>query len=117
MQINNGVLLIFSTGGAITSKYYNVTVSKGIPFTLTCSSKCKSGSCQVVWTIDKKSLFVRNDKDYTVWSTPPYKDVQTHYLTVHSASSSTGYHCLLFAITGKIIDSAEQHVYVKEPGE
>lgn len=109
--------LILLTDGAITSKYYNVTVSKGIPFTLTCSSRCKSDSCQVVWTTDKMSVFVRNDKDHTVWSTPAYKDVQTHYLAVHSASSSTDYCCLLIGITGKILDSAEQHVYVKEPGE
>ena len=108
---------IFLTDGVITSQYCNVTVSKGIAFTLTCSSKCKSGSCEVVWTTDKMSVFVRNDKDHTIWSTPPYKHVQTHYLTVHSASSSTSYHCLLIAITGKILNSAEQRVYIKEPGE
>ena len=111
------MIVILLTDGVITSQYYNVTVSKGIAFTLTCSSKCKSGSCEVVWTTDKMSVFVRNDKYHTIWSTPPYKHEQTHYLTVHSASSSTSYHCLLIAITGKILDSAEQRVYIKEPGE
>ena len=62
-------------------------------------------------------MFVRNDKDHTVWSTPTYMDAQTHFLTINSASRSTDYHCLLIGITGRIIDSAEQHVYVKEPGE
>ena len=62
-------------------------------------------------------VFVKNDNEYTVWSAPPYKDVQSHHLTVHSPSSSTDYQCLLIRTTGKIIDSAEQHVYITEPGK
>ena len=63
-------------------------------------------------------MFVRNDQDHTVWSTPTYVYGRTNsFLTINSASRSTDYHCLLIAITGRIIDSAEQHVYVKEPGE
>ena len=105
--------------GVITSRYYNVTVSKGTPFSLICASKCRPGSCQVVWMTNKRSVFVKNNEEHTIWSVPPctYKDMETNYLTVHSASSSTVYHCLLIGINGRIIDSAEQHVYVTEPGK
>ena len=58
-----------------------------------------------------------NDNEHVMWSTPPYKDVQTHYLNVNSASISTSYSCSLVTVTGRIADSAQQNVYVKESGE
>lgn len=97
--------------------YHNVTVSEGMPFTIACSSTCKTGFCHVAWTTNKTSTFVKTDNEYTVRSTQPYKDTQSHYLTVHSARVATDYQCLLFAITGELIGSAEQRVYIKEPGE
>ena len=82
-----------------------------------CASKCKPGSCQVAWTTNNTSVFVKNNEEHTVWSVPSCKDMETNYLTVHSASSSTSYRCLLIGISGRIIDSADQHVYVTEPGK
>ena len=84
-----------------------------MPFTLRCLSRCRSDFCQVVWTTNK--AFVKSDKQHTISSSPPFKDTQSHHLTVHAADSSTDYQCSLIAITGRIIDSAKQHVYVKEP--
>ena len=103
----------------ITAKYYNITVSSGMPLTLACSSRCMPGFCQVMWTANKSSaeMLVSNDNEHVIWSTPPYKDVQTHYLNVNSASTSTSYNCSLVTITGRIADSAQQSVYVKESGE
>ena len=74
-----------------------------------------------MWTTNKSSAFVKNDNEHTVWSTQPSiidAQLQTHHLTVNSPSNSTihNYQCLLITITGKIVDSAEQRVYVTEPG-
>lgn len=102
--------------GAITPEQQNDTVLEGMPYTVTCSSRCKSGFCQVAWTTNKGSVFIENDQEHTIWSTPPYKDTQSHHLTVHSASSSADYRCLLISVTGTIIDSGEQRVDVREPG-
>ena len=103
--------------GAITAKYHNVTVSKGMPLTITCLSKCRSdSSCKVIWTTNK-TVFVRNDEEHTVWSTPPYKNTQAHHLSIYSAGKSSKYQCLLIDITGRIIDLAEQQVHVEELGE
>ena len=88
---------------------------KEMPFTLNCKSRCRSGLCQVMWTTNK--MFVKNGEEYTIWSTPPFKDTQSHHLTVHSASNSANYQCLLIDVTGRIIDSVEQHVEVKESGK
>ena len=41
--------------------------------------------------------------------------MQSHQLIVHTANSSTDYQCKLVSVTGRIIDSAEQYVDVKEP--
>ena len=103
----------------ITAKYYNITVSRRMPFTLACTSRCMSGFCQVMWTVNKTSakMFVSNENEHIIWSTPPHKDVQTHYLNVNSVSSSTSYNCSLVTVTGRIADSAQQYVYVKESGE
>ena len=78
-----------------------------------------SGFCQVMWTVKKTSaeMLVSNDNEHVMWSTPPYKDVQTHYLNVNSASISTSYSCSLVTVTGRIADSAQQNVYIKESGE
>ena len=92
-----------------------MTVSKGMPFTISCLSRCKLDFCQVMWTTNK-TVFVKNDNEHTVWSTQPYKDVQNSHLTVNALSSSTDYQCLLVTITGKIIDSAEQSVYITKSG-
>ena len=86
-------------------------------FTLSCISRCKLDFCQVMWTTNKTTVFVKNDNKHTVWSTLLYKDVQSHHLTVHSPSSSTDYQCLLIRTTGEIIASAEQRVYITEPGK
>ena len=94
-----------------------MTISEGMPYTIICSSRCRLGLCQVVWTTNKGSVFVKSDQDHTIWSTPPYKDTQSHHLTVYSVSSSADFQCLLVSVTGTIIDSAEQHVDVKEPGK
>ena len=109
-------IIYYVIEGAITPEHQNVTVLEGIPYTVTCSSRCRSGFCQVAWTTDKGSVFINNDQEHTIWSTAPYKDTQSHHLTVHSASSSAEYQCLLISVSGTIIDSAEQHVNVKEPG-
>lgn len=71
----------------------------------------------MIWTTNKTSKFVNNDKEHTIWSSPPFKDTQYHHMTVYSASSSTNYQCKLIDVTGRTIDSAEQDVYVEEPGE
>ena len=86
-----------------------------MPYTVSCSSRCRPGFCQVLWTTNRGSTFVKNDKDYTITSTPPYIDMQSHQLIVHTANSSTDYQCKLVSVTGRIIDSAEQYVDVKEP--
>lgn len=90
-----------------------------MPYTLACTSRCTLGFCQVLWVANKPSVtvLVSNDNEHTIWSTPAYKDAQTHYINVNSANSSTDYQCLLVTITGRIIDSAQQYVYVKESGE
>ena len=99
----------------IRSEATNTTVFKGMPFTLRCLSRCRSDFYQVVWTTNK--AFVKNDKQHTIWSSPPFKDTQSHHLTTHAANNSTDYQCSLIALTGRIIDSAEQHVHVEEPSE
>ena len=90
-----------------------------MPYTLACTSRCMLGFCQVLWVANKTSatVLVSNDNEHTIWSTPVYMDAQTHYLNVNSARSSTNYHCLLVTITGRIIDFAQQHAYVKESGK
>ena len=93
-----------------------MTVSKEMPFTLTCSSRCRLGLCQVLWATNKGSVFIKDDEEHTIWSTPPYKETQSHHMTVHAASSSADYRCLLVSISGVIIDFAEQLVHVEEPG-
>ena len=115
------LIYITLTDGVIVSKYQNITVSKGMSFTLSCISRCKLDFCQVMWTTNKTSAFVKNDNEHTVWSTQPSiidAQVQTHHLTVNHPSNSTShnYQCLLITIAGKIVDSAEQRVYVTEPG-
>ena len=105
------------TEGTITPEQQNMTILEGMPYTITCSSRCRLGLCQVVWTTNKGSVFVKSDQEYTIWSTPPYKDTQSHHMTVHFASSSADYQCLLISVIGTIINSAEQHVDVKEPGK
>ena len=116
MQILN-IYVTSHVDGAITSQYHELTVPKGVPFTLTCSSRCsRSDFCHVAWTTNK-TIFVKNDKEHTTWSTLPHKGTQNHYLTLHSARSSTNYQCLLIAVSGRIIDSSEQSVYVKDTGE
>ena len=99
----------------------NTEIFKGMPFTLTCKSRCTYGAdvYQVVWkTIgNKTSMFVRNDEDHTVWSTLAYKDTQSHHLTVHSANRSGDYECAVIDVNGGVISSAEQHVDVKESGK
>ena len=107
---------IYVIEGAITPEKQNVTVLEGMPYTVTCSSRCKAGFCQIAWTTNKGSVFINNDQEHTIWSTPSYKDTQSHHLTVHSASSSADYQCLLISVTGTIIDSADQRVDVKESG-
>lgn len=91
--------------GIITSETVNITVFKGIPFTLRCLSRCRSDFYQVMWTTNK--AFVKSDDQHIIWSSPPFKDTQSHHLTVYAADNSTDYQCLLISITGRIIDSAE----------
>ena len=106
---------IYYIDGIITSEHLNTTVFKGMPFTLRCLTRCRSDFYHVMWTTNK--TFVKSDKEHTIWSSPPFKDTQSHHLTMHSADNSADYQCLLIAITGKIIDSAEQRVYVEDPSE
>ena len=105
--------MVNTIDGAIRSKDQNITISQGVPFTMTCLSRCRSEFCQVLWTTGTKSKFVK--EKHTVWSSPPYKYTQSHHLTIHSASISTDYQCNLITVTGRIIDSAEQRVHVEEP--
>ena len=108
---------MISIDGIITSDLEYQIVTKGLPLTLTCSSRCRNNLCQVVWTTNKTSKFVKDDEEHTIWSTPSYKDTQNHHMTIHSATRSTDYQCLLISVTGRLIGTAEQHVDVKEPGK
>ena len=97
---------------------HDTEIFKGMPFTLTCISRCnyKSDLYQVIWKTNKTSVFVKDDKDHTVWSTPAHNGTQSHYLTVHSASRSGDYECALIDVNGTVISSTEQYVDVKESG-
>ena len=103
--------------GLITSKHHSVTVLKGLPITLSCLSRCSLDSYQVMWATNEASKFVKDDDGQTVWTSPPYKNTQYHHLSIHSVVTSGNYQCLLFDVSGKLIDSIEQHVHAEEPGK
>ena len=50
---------------------------------------------------------------HDITSSKPLKGSQNHELLVHSAHNSAAYKCLLKITTGRIMDSAEQHVSVE----
>ena len=111
-------LMWLLTDGIITPVPHSAEIFKGMPFTLTCKSRCsyRPDVYQVIWKTNNKSVFVENDKDHTVWSTPAFKDTQSHHLTVHAASRSADYQCLLIDVHNRNISGAELHVNVKESG-
>ena len=112
-------MVVFIIDAIITPEPLKTEIFKGMPFTLTCKSRCsyRADVYQVIWKTNNQSTFVENDKDHTLWSTPAFKDTQSHHLTVHAASRSADYQCLLIDVNSRNISSAELHVDVKESGK
>ena len=89
----------------------NVTVPKGFPYKLGCTSWGPPELYHVIWM--KEGKFIDNDDHYDISSSKQSKNSQNHELIVHSANISTIYKCALINTTGSIVDSVELHVSVE----
>jgi len=105
------ILSLYSLEAKISSTQNNVTVFKGLPFKLGCTSLCRPEFYHVMWMTEGK--FISNDEQHEISSSRPFQDSQNHELIVHSSHKSATYQCLLITTTGRIVDSVEQHVLVE----
>lgn len=95
----------------IVANQNNITVFKGLPFKLSCTSLGRPELLHVMWI--KEGVFVKNDDQHDISSSKPSNNSQNHKLIVRSALKSGTYKCLMVNTNGRIVDSVEQHVFVE----